>query len=249
MSDLVNDQVISQGLTFLSRHHVFFGHQSVGGNILTGLENWMQESDVDLRLIHPFDTDSLATIGITEEKIGQNGAPLIKLEDFQQKCLLLKDQNLDIAIMKFCYIDFTSNTDLEPIKKRYIETFHNLEQAMSDCRFIHMTVPYTALRYGLRSGLRKLLGQPISLEQDNIIRNHFNDFLRTQYPEQQIFDLGKLESTTPSGNEVGFSYKGKSYQSLFNQYTDDWGHLNALGKRWVSAKLLDFFAKMVLPEG
>jgi lysophospholipase L1-like esterase len=61
--------------------------------------------------------------------------------------------------------------------------------------------------------------------------------LRAKYGES-LFDLAKMESTTLLGKKAKFTKNGKSYDLLDRSYTDDGGHLNALGRQIMAIDLL-----------
>jgi len=60
-------------------------------------------------------------------------------------------------------------------------------------------------------------------------RGEFNRLLRERYAEDPIFDLAAVTSTYPDGRRETFTLDGKTYESLVPAYTDDGGHLNAVG--------------------
>ncbi|MGZ5031287.1 MAG: hypothetical protein ACXV8I_11930, partial [Methylobacter sp.] len=64
----------------LEKTRVVFGHQSVGRNILSGIERLAARDGVNLD-IHEQRTAS-ATQGISHFAIGNNGDPLSKIKDF-----------------------------------------------------------------------------------------------------------------------------------------------------------------------
>ena len=69
------------------------------------------------------------------------------------------------------------------------------------------------------------------------------DLLREAYEgKEPLFDIAGIESVGPGGERESFDVKGKSFPALVPAYTDDGGHLNALGRKVVAEKLLVFLA-------
>jgi len=224
----------------IANRKIFFGHQSIGGNILQGLATLAKQSaEAPLTIIEYVSEPPQATAALVHSKIGKNADPLSKLQDFSAKCNELKEANLDYAMMKFCYIDFHAQTELADIERVYSETFAALTKQLPNTRFIHCTVPITLNKLGARSWLKKLLGQPVAVEQDNIARNHFNDFIRNRYAKEPIFDLAALEATDLQQHPVTFRYHGNAYQSLYSGYTQDGRHLNERGQEWIARNFIE----------
>ncbi len=96
---------------------------------------------------------------------------------------------------------------------------------------------------GLKTSLKKLLGQGEPDKAANIKREAFNAHLREKYGKL-VFDLAALESTLPNGQRTSFVEDGKTYYALDPSYSDDGGHLNATGRRIVAAGLLRFLAEL-----
>src|SRR3989454_12732065 len=78
---------------------IYFGHQSVGANILQGVK----ELGVSL--------------SIKDEFLAENGEPLRKLQNF--KAAVGEGSRFDIALVKFCYVDVNADTDARALFERY----------------------------------------------------------------------------------------------------------------------------------
>src|SRR5512147_3078563 len=93
----------TEQLVALRSHGIYFGHQSVGNNIMSG---------VDALLANVPAADRLGRGGLAEAGMGtwaddgveSNGAPLDKLADFRSQMAGLCGK-VDIAFMKFCWAD------------------------------------------------------------------------------------------------------------------------------------------------
>jgi hypothetical protein len=53
-----------------------------------------------------------------------------------------------------------------------------------------------------------------------------------------MFDLAAVMSTYPDGRRESFRLDGNTYDSLVPAYTDDGGHLNAVGRTHAAAGLV-----------
>jgi hypothetical protein len=211
---------------------IFFGHQSVGNNILDGV----REVAPGLRIER---TNAVPTGPmIADRMIGRNGSPSSKLADFSE-ALRASGAGVDIAMMKFCYVDFEAGTNVELIKQEYKRTFTQLSQQFPQTTFVHVTVPLTVTQAGVKAIVKRLLGKPLAGEYENRNRSQFNEWLRKEYPVNRLFDLAAVESRAPNGNPVTFDLEGRQYEMLYAGYSDDGGHLIGDGRRLAAVAFLD----------
>lgn len=210
---------------------VFFAHQSVGENILAGV----RELAPALPIVH--DGSVLRSPGILEQRVGQNGFALSKLEDFARRVDALSSQ-IDIAILKFCYDDFSGTTDVGAVARAYQQTMNELGVRHPAIQFVHTTVPLTTTQSGPVAVLKRLAGRPVWGEQENRSRDTFNAWLRRTYPKEHVFDLAEVESRTPAGARVTFRLDGADYPALYAPYSSDGQHLSAEGQRVAATALL-----------
>jgi len=212
---------------------VFFAHQSVGENILGGVRMLAP----DVRIVRG--ETPPASPAILETLIGRNEEPESKLDHFTRAMKALGN-HVDVAMVKFCYIDFSVQTDVNALRQRYQQTMSTLASAYPRTVFAHVTVPLTTTQTGPVAAVKRLLGRPVWGEEENRIRSEFNQWLRGTYPKQLIFDLADLEARTPTGSLVTFELRGAAYPRLFEGYTDDGQHLSVDGRRVVAKGLLGF---------
>lgn len=223
----------------VASRRIFFGHQSVGSNILDGL-NDAASGRVPLR--EGRNRELLASPGLLHAAVGQNEAPSSKLVDFEASLEGLGGE-VDIAFLKFCYVDFAGTTDAEKLFKEYRATLSRLQLKYPQVTFVHFTVPLTVVQEGVKAWLKKkVLGQEAWGAKENEVRHHFNTLLRRELAGQPLFDLAALESTRPDGTAATFELGGKTLPALAREYTDDGGHLNEVGRRRVAEALLTFLA-------
>ena len=225
----------------LAQRKIYFGHQSVGFNIMEGLNDLMRENkSIKLNIIETSDRRSMQTGAFAHSRVGNNEDPHSKTVAFEK----LLDDGLgdacDTAFFKFCYVDINSETDIQDVFSSYKNTMKRLKEEYPHIRFIHTTVPLGASRSNWKVTIKKILGKEIWAYEQNIARNRYNDLLREEYAgKEPIFDLAQVESTYPDGTRSTFEKDDKVYFSMVPDYTYDHGHLNEKGRRMVAQELLN----------
>lgn len=227
----------------LSKKRIYFGHQSVGYNILDGIDMILQQHDgANLKIVEV--ESNLPEKGgfFAHSRIGRNTHPDEKITAFEA----FVDENAknqpEIAFLKLCYVDIRADSDINAIFKEYSSTMDRLEKKYPDVKFLHFTVPLVQKPAGfkaLKQWVKGVLGKTRYGIDDNIKRCDYNEMLRNQYETSgNLFDLAAYESTFPDGSRAGFEIDGKTYYSLVPEYTSDGGHLNETGKKVIAEKLL-----------
>jgi len=225
----------------LSQKKIYFGHQSVGFNIIEGINALMKEySQIKLNIV---ETNKLSdtTKGVfAHSRVGKNRDPKSKNDEFSQLVNTLFKQYPGVAMLKYCYVDIIDKTDVSKIFDEYSTTMAEIKQKHSKLNIIHFTVPLTTTRTTWKTKLKIILGKKEIGEYDsNIKRNEYNMMLANKYSGiEPIFDLAKIESTFPDGSRCTFQKNKKSYFSLVPEYSDDGGHLNDTGRKKVAEQLL-----------
>jgi hypothetical protein len=210
---------------------VYFNHQSVGGNILSGVERLGQ-----VPVTRTEDPASASGKGIVHTTLGENGAPATKIAGFKD-ALGKMAAPPDVAMMKFCYVDFDGGTDPAALFAEYKKTVDELAARYPKTRFMHVTVPLLTRKPGWKMKLKDILGRP----DDSFInekREAFSQLLRTTYPAERVFDLARYESTRPDGTAESFSRGGKRVPALVASYSDDGAHLGPVGQDRVARAFL-----------
>ncbi len=214
------------------RTPVFFGHQSVGANLLTGVPAVFAAAGLD----PPPDTL------IAEDLVGENGRPLSKLDDFATILRNGMAEKVDVAMVKLCYVDVTAGTDVEALFAAYRDTLAALGRDLPRISLVAVTVPVTT-EPPLRSRIRaRLTGLDLYGPAANARREHLNRLVRDEYGER-VFDLAAVESTAPDGTRVGGRHRDQDYFCLHPGYASDPGHLNADGCRRAAAAWLAAVAR------
>lgn len=218
----------------LTRLRVVFGHQSVGGNILMGIERLAAQDGVGIAIRERRDAPALP--GINHFLIGRNGDPLAKIRDFAAALDAGIAQEADIALMKLCYADFAAATDARRVAEAYMSSLAALVQRHPETHFIAVTAPLLAPPRGPRAWLKRLLGRRRAWQEAQARRTEFNALLRQHYPTAgRLFDLARLEAAADEVDDVG-----DAVEALRPELTSDGGHLNERGQELVAGALLNF---------
>ena len=229
----------------LSSMKVFFGHQSVGANILQGVEELAAEDGAPrLRVVRSRSPQSMEGPGIVETPIGTNGDPSSKARDFSAAMEQGVGGAGAIAMYKYCYLDFTPSTDVRAVFAEHRAVVERVRAAHPGIAIVHVTAPLTTSESPARALVKRLLGKPGVLAA-NARRNEFNALVRETYGSREpVFDLGAIESTRPDGSR---SYETRGRDTVYTlaaEYTDDGGHLNRLGRRVVATRFLQFLSDL-----
>ena len=186
---------------------VFFGHQSVGNNILRGIRQLSEQTGVDLE-ISELDARNhngkTSTFGIAHARIGENLKPKTKIAEFTRLMRTGLGKEVDIALMKFCYVDLQEGLDAEAVYSSYIAEMEQLEQEFPSTTFVYVTMPLSSPMTGFKNSLKRILGRLSMVDSglvENVKRHEFNTLLREgKGASGRLFDLAAEESTTPSGD-------------------------------------------------
>lgn len=240
---------LQRDLAALQSARGFFGHQSVGGDIMNGVADILSASATPLPLVEFEIVSPLPDAFLLHMPVGRNTAPKTKCDDFRR----IVDQDLagriDYALLKFCYIDIGEDTDVEALFAYYRSVLDDLKARHPDIVFIHVTTALRDTPGGFGVWVRETIGKPNRAKLANIRRHEFNELLRTAYAGEPIFDLAASESTYPDGRRETFSMNGKTYYSLLGAYTHDGGHLNELGRQHVAADFIRSIATALRARG
>jgi hypothetical protein len=232
----------------LSKSRIFFGHQSVGYNIIDGINSVLKENpQIKLNIVQMKDLKSVEDPFLLHSEIGENRNTRSKIDTFKTYLDKGLGENVDIALLKFCYVDFERNANAEKIFFEYKSEIVSLKNKYPNTKFIHLTSPLTAppsLFETLKNLIKRIIGKPVSSIKDNMVREEYNNLLRNQFKtEDSIFDIAEIESTYGDGSRAVFEYEGNKYHHLVREYTDDGGHLNENGSKIIGEQLLIFLAK------
>jgi len=240
------ESVPAADLQKLLNARLFFGHQSVGFNIIEGIGDVLSEKG-GRRLVVKETREQAASAGpgFLHSTIGQNGDPLGKIRDFDAIMRGGMAEGLDLAFMKLCYVDIQADTDVTAIFRGYRDTLAKLKADFPKTIFVHLTVPLVTQEKGIKPLLKRLLGRQVRGFGDNLARERLNNLLRNEYAgKEPLFDLARFESTRVDGSQTAMELNGERYYAMEEAYTDDGGHLNQKGRRFIAEQLLVFLASL-----
>jgi lysophospholipase L1-like esterase len=236
----------------LAQKRILFGHQSVGFDIMRGLEEILGENpSIPLKVAFTREPASAGPAGLFHFEVGRNGDPLGKIRAFASLMENEGGEPPDIAFVKLCYADITDEIDVQEIYDNYLTTMNRLAEAFPHVAFVHITTPLTGMPNGMdglvrraKDVVKRIIGRPVVDLRDNSRRHALNEMMRRGYAGTgRLFDLAAIESTYPDGTRKRVSRGGDTFYSLVGGYTDDGGHLNAEGRRRVAEQLLVFLAQ------
>lgn len=229
----------------LAQKRIFFGHQSVGRNILEGLGRVLETApEVRLDIREAAVPEDLAKPGLVHSRIGQNRDPLGKIDHFGR---LLRDgigRSADIALFKLCYVDIDRSTDIAALTAHYDRALAGLREEFPNLIILPVTAPLTNATPGIKARIKRVLGMGPATKPDNIRRNVFNAHIRTAYGPA-IWDLAGAEASTADGPATSFRDGEASYLLLNKAYSLDGGHLNEVGSQVVAIDLLLRLASLI----
>lgn len=229
----------------LSEKIIFFGHQSVGKNILDGIRDIAKENPKVNLLVTEDDSKQTSSGPLfIDSMIGKNGEPKTKVDAFKDIMDNGMGEKATIAFMKFCYVDFNKNTDVEKVFDYYKNVMQYLKEKYPKTTFVHVTVPVEVKKGTWKTWIKNILGKKEIWEYENDIpRGRYNILLRKEYEGREpIFDLALNESIYPDDKKEFFEYDGTRYPALVPEYTTDGAHLNEKGRKIVAEKLLAFLS-------
>ena len=209
----------AEQLVALKGHAIYFGHQSVGHYVMQGVDYWIGATGDGPQ--RSGDLSQAGTGWWIDGYVGSNEYPLTKLADFQAN-VAAHCADLDIAFMKFCYVDsaYFEGTIQTPatLLAAYDDMVAAVHGTCPSVQLVHLTMPLET------SG--------------NAEREAYNDLLRAEYGSQ-VFDIALLESTKPDGTRARDE---ANVPVLYADYTDDGGHPDTSESQTLAAALIAHLA-------
>ncbi len=236
----------------LSQKTIFFAHQSIGDEIIEGLKETVKEHEfISLNIVELTDQYVFDKPALVHTRLGQCRYPQSKIEGFRDILDNRIGSSVDIAFMKFCYMDVTFESDAEVLFLQYCQTIEGLKNRFPNIKFLHVSVPIGSKvrkkRTILRESAKMLIGRPSALD-DNLRRMQYNRLLTNSYSGSGLFDFALIESlnsknrktfTTVMGTE-GVAVKACEY----SDYDRGFAHLNLMGSKKTAEQLLITLANL-----
>jgi hypothetical protein len=230
---------------------VFFGHQSVGANMMAALPAVFAKAGVEAPEIGRSEELPAGTEPVfLHTNVGRNGDPLGKIAAFDSAIRSGIGESIDVALFKFCYVDFQQSTDVEKIFAAYSETMAALERDYPDVVFIYATAPLTIELGGVdraKARVKNMLGRNSSVgPENNVVREEFNARIREVYGGTgRLFDIAAVQSTAEDGSRPVRSHDGDTFFAMEEFLASDPGHLNPNGAAIVASSLMALIADAV----
>ena len=228
----------------LAAKRIFFGHQSVGDNVMEGVRDLVRaEPRLGLRIAEGADALDGGAGVFAHGRIGRNGDPGLKTDEFARLIAGPLRGKVDVAFHKYCYADLLETTDVPAVFDHYQKTMARLRAECPEVVFVHVTTPLVRVQSGPRALIKRLLGRSPGRYGGNFARERFNDLMRKTYAGREpLYDLAAVESTRPDGRREVIRSGGRSGYALVPAYTEDGSHLNETGRRRAAEELLAVLA-------
>lgn len=218
--------------TALSKR-TFFGHQSIGAQVLKGVTEYAQDAGAGRPTYPDPESGSLPTSGgfLAQSYVGENGDPLAKLAEFDKILRSGVGNRIDVAVIKLCYADIRSGDDPAAVFQAYKQTLSALERDYPRVTFLYATEPVVMANN--------------SDGPNNVPRAVFNNLMRTEYAKTgRLWDVAAIESSTTAGRVVTGTYQGKVVAALNPEFASaDQRHITGPGPKAVAGPLLELIAK------
>ena len=231
--------------TLLSLQHkrIYFGHQSVGANILDGVRDLCASTGLKLNLVDSTHTKDYTAPVLGHSRIGRNHEPRSKIDAFSDILGAGLGNKIDIALFKFCYVDVTADSDVTGLFDYYQRVMAQLAAAYPRTLLVHVSLPLTVMPNLLRRMLGGLRKRHNRAAHDNLARAQYNQLLTQTYAgKAPVFDLATIESTTAAGRALRYRLHGREFRTLVPAYSSDGRHLSETGRRVVAMEFLKFLA-------
>lgn len=231
-------------LAEVARLRIFFGHQSVGQNIVEAIPSIYAAQDVPGPAIVQSSAPVELPGGYLQHAfIGTNGDPLSKISAFDRIMRSGVASRVEVAAMKFCYIDFNEGTDVDQVFTEYQDTIERLSEDYPNVTFMYITVPLTTERSLVTRAKARLGLSDFNPPADNVVRERFNQKVRAEYSGTgRLFDIAAAQSSI-DGSRTLRSYDGAEYYSMETALASDLGHLNQTGATVIGSAFLGAIAQ------
>ena len=229
----------------LAQRRIFFGHQSVGQNIMDGVAEVVTANPhIRLLVVETKDIDAMRAPGLYHGRVGRNAHPSEKEAEFASIAGGAFSSAPGVGMVKLCYVDVGPDTDPAALFDSYQRRMAELSARHPGLTLVHVTMPVTTSESTRGYWKNKLLGRRTARDL-NAIRNKYNALLRAAYVgHAPVFDLAALESTRADGSRAFFRRGADSVFTLAEEYTSDGDHLNDAARRMVAERFLIFLATL-----
>lgn len=231
----------------LAAQRIYFAHQSVGSNVVAGLERIVREEPaLGLRTVLTRDPELLTGApAFVHFLAGRNGDPASKNADFIGMLDRRPSRDGAIAMLKYCYIDASSPMSAAEIFAAYQGTIATVRERHPDVRIVHVTMPLTTVETGAKAAVKRAIGRIEDNRAEAVKRHRFNQLMREAYATKEpLFDIAELEARRPDGSRSFFIADGDTIPTLARELTWDGGHLNDIGQRLAAETLVQVLSRV-----
>lgn len=233
-------EVPAQKWQALAAKRIYFGHQSVGFNILDGIKDIMKDNaQINLNLMESTDFTIQPSGAFFHSAVGANTDPVSKMKDFEKALAANSAGTIDIALLKLCYVDITADTKPDQVFTAYVDMLKRVKANNPQTTIVHFTAPITRNQSGWKAYIKNIIGKPVGGQKDNIKRLDYSRLITSTFDSKEpVLDIARIESTKRDGARTSFKDNGNAYFYLNPEYTYDGGHLNEVGRKLVAEQLL-----------
>lgn len=230
----------------LGSKRIFFGHQSVGRDLMLGIQRVLEANpEIPLRIVQSDDPNQVYGPALIDVRVGKNREPETKTSAF----LAALDNGFGseagaVAMYKFCYVDVDHATDPVQLFRDYEAAMEQARRQYPGLTIVHFTMPLHAAGTGIVDIMKSRLGQSTQMRL-NVLRSRYNALLRERYADTDpVFDLATLESTRADGSRAFSRFRGETAYMLAPEWTYDGGHLTDEAQDRFAEQLLVFLARL-----
>ena len=121
--------VTESSLKKLADQRIYFGHQSVGFNIIEGINDIMKENhQIRLKVIETNDPADMNKPIFAHSRIGKNTYPQSKIDAFASFIEKGIGKKANIAFFKLCFADIIGTTDVNRIFEFHKNTMSHVKK-------------------------------------------------------------------------------------------------------------------------
>jgi hypothetical protein len=237
---------LAASLRTVSGARVFFAHQSVGDNIVSGLRE-LEKSGAEpaLHLVDMRDASQAVGPAFMHARLGENGHPRTKTDAFNA-VLDTAGLHVNLAMQKYCFADFDASTDVQSVFAYYRDSVDRIHARYPRLKLVHITAPLMTVQSGPRALVKKIIGRIPDNYAENDVRERFNDLMRLHYANREpLFDLAALEAALPGAKDARATLNGRTFFVLRPEYSTDGGHLTIDAAKRVATELVLFLATVL----
>jgi len=212
-------------LEVIASRAIFWGHRSVGENVLRGLQRLMLAYPQSGLAVLETDRPSRVRPGVLAHALigpGDYNARN-KIRAFDSLMRGGMADAAQIAGVKLCFTDGDVQLDPAGVFMLYKETLEALKKRYPKVRFVHFTIPVTLY----------------ATEAENPSREVYNELLRREpaFKGDGMLDIAAWECQDAAGRCIR---DGKGNRMLRQEYTEDNVHPDKrVGEDWLAANLID----------